>query len=106
MQIRTATIIATLAAVMFVVAFQAFAVEMKQQPPQKPDPDQCGAGGRGCVSEREKTYMDLGYRLLPNASSSAIANFARACATRPQWADDCKHRPAIILKRLGLMPDD
>ncbi|MGN8023892.1 hypothetical protein ACTJJ7_24605 [Phyllobacterium sp. 22229] len=106
MQIRTATIIATLAAVMFVVAFQAFAVDMKQQPPQKPGADQCGAGGRGCVSEREKAYMDLGYRLLPKSSSSAIANFARACAERPQWADDCKHRPVIILKRLGLTLDD
>lgn len=106
MKIRTATIIASLAAVMLVVAVQAFASDMKQPPPRKPNADQCGAGGRGCVSEREKAYMDLGYRLLPKSSSSAIANFAHACAQRPQWAYDCKHRPVIILKRLGLTPDD
>lgn len=106
MQVRTVTIIASLAAVMLVVAIQAFASDMKQPPLQKHGTGQCGAGGRGCASEREKAYMDLGYRLLPKSSSSAIANFARACAERPQWADDCKHRPVIVLKRLGLTPDD
>jgi hypothetical protein len=82
----------------------------QEQPPPEParelDPDVCGTAGRGCASDREKEYMHLGYKLLPDASSSTIANFARACATKPQWRNDCEKNPVLVLKRIGLTPED
>lgn len=72
------------------------------QPAQKLDPGRCGAAGRGCASDREKEYMHLGYKLLPEWSSSALANYAHACATKPEWRNDCEKTPTVILQKLGL----
>ncbi|ATU94445.1 hypothetical protein [Phyllobacterium zundukense] len=76
------------------------------QPAQKLNPGECGAAGRGCATDREQEYMHLGYKLLPQASSSAIANYAHACATKPAWRNDCEKNPSVILQRLGLTTED
>ena len=81
-------------------------VQQPAQPAQKLDPGKCGAAGRGCASDREKEYMHLGYKLLPSSSSSAIANYAHACATKPEWRNDCEKNPTLILQRLGLTTED
>jgi hypothetical protein len=99
---------AFVAALFLPVAATASGQKMQQpaQPAQKLDPGECGAAGRGCATDREKEYMHLGYKLLPQSSSSAIANYAHACATKPEWRNDCEKNPTLILQRLGLTTED
>jgi hypothetical protein len=103
------TITTTLVVALFLsVVATTSGQQMQQpaQPAQKLDPDECGAAGRGCASDREREYMHLGYKLLPQSSSSAIANYAHACATKPEWRNDCEKNPALVLQRLGLTTED
>ncbi|PSH60899.1 hypothetical protein [Phyllobacterium sophorae] len=108
MRNRPAISTAALAALFLSVVATASGQTLQQpaQPPQKLDPGECGAAGRGCASDREKEYMHLGYKLLPQSSSSAIATYAHACATKPEWRNDCEKNATLILQRLGLTTED
>ncbi len=68
--------------------------------------DRCGVAHRGCVSNQVRDFMNVGYTLLPDTSSAAISQYAHACASRPDWQDDCLADPASVLARLGLTPED
>lgn len=58
------------------------------------------------MSEAERLWMSRGYRLLPNTSSATLSWYAKACAERPGWRQDCEQRPELVLRRLGFAPDD
>ena len=68
--------------------------------------DLCGAGGRGCVSQEERRFMAIGYKVLPNASSATVSQFAHACARHRVWRKDCELHPERVLKKLGLSADE
>lgn len=66
----------------------------------------CGAGGRGCVSQAERRFMAIGYKVLPDASSATVSQFAHACAKQRAWRKDCERHPERVLKKLGLSADE
>jgi hypothetical protein len=68
--------------------------------------DRCGAGHRGCVPQMVSEFMHLGYTLLPDTSSATISQYAQACASRPDWQDECLADPVAVLARIGLTPED
>ncbi|MER9580968.1 hypothetical protein [Mesorhizobium sp. M0276] len=68
--------------------------------------DRCGAGHRGCVPQLVREFMHVGYTLLPETSSATVSEYAHACASRPDWRQQCFADPAAVLSRLGLTPED
>jgi hypothetical protein len=65
------------------------------------DPGQCGAAGRGCASDVEKTWMAHAIEIA-DLSSADLAIYAATCASRPDLQDACYHDPYLVLDYVGI----
>lgn len=90
----------------FAIGLSVILYPVSSQAEARTTSDLCGAGGRGCVSQEERRFMAIGYKVLPNASSATVSQFAHACAKHLAWHKDCERHPERVLKKLGLSADE